>query len=155
MIFIYFSLEIYKKYGKEFAAAPDGPFNTTHCNIDLSIYDFINLMSVQYKKGHFILGAEFNETSNYEMYPDVGTETGVCKTIRPMVDFNPELPSLKDKDDARVILGSEVLSGESNGLTVILDVETFDHGYVPAKGLINVQSVPEKMFPCCWNVGIC
>ena len=33
-------------------------------------------------------------------------------------------------------MGSEVLSGESNGLNILLDVETFDHGYVPAKGII-------------------
>ena len=68
------------------------------------------------------------------MFPDIGTETGVCKTIKPIVDFNPNLPTPKEKDEYKIELGQKVLSGESNGLTVILDVETFDHGYVPAKG---------------------
>lgn len=53
-----------------------------------------------------------------------------------MVDFNPNLLTQKEKDDFKIELGSgsEVLSGDKNGLSVILDVETFDHGYVPAKG---------------------
>ena len=68
------------------------------------------------------------------MFPDVGTDSGVCKTIKPMVDFNPSLLTQKEKDEFNIELGSEVLSGDKNGLSVILDVETFDHGYVPAKG---------------------
>ena len=108
-------------------------YDETKCNIEVFSEDFINLMSVEFKKGHFILGAEFNETYNFEMYPDVSTEAGVCKTIKPMVDFNPALSTPKDRDDYKIDLGSEVLSGESNGLTVFFDVETYDHGYVPAK----------------------
>ena len=72
------------KYQKEFAD-PAEPFNETHCNIEFMIEDFVNLMSVTYTKGHFILGAEFNETSVHDLYPDIGTDTGVCKTIKPSV----------------------------------------------------------------------
>ena len=52
------------------------------------IEDFINAMSVLYNKGHFILGAEMEENFNYALYPDVGTEMGMCKTIKPMVSLN-------------------------------------------------------------------
>ena len=81
---ITFITELYKKYNKQFTD-PSLPFNNTSCNIDLQIEDFINLMTVRYTKGHFIIGAEFNETSYFEYYPDVGTSSGVCKTIKPMV----------------------------------------------------------------------
>ena len=73
-------LELYVKYGKD---KPD--FNGTHCLTDIMIEDFINAMSVLYNKGHFILGAEMEENFNYALYPDVGTEMGMCKTIKPMV----------------------------------------------------------------------
>ena len=82
------------------------------------------------------VGADFNGVTNYELFPDVGTETGVCKTIKPIVDFNSKLTDSAAKDAFKIELGSEVLSGESNGLNILLDVETFDHGYVPAKGII-------------------
>ena len=49
------------------------------------IEDFINAMSVLYHKGHFILGAEMEDNFNFALYPDVGTEMGMCKTIKPMV----------------------------------------------------------------------
>ena len=50
------------------------------------------------------------------------------------VDFHPLLTEQKDRDDYKIELGQQVLSGESNGLSVWLDVEQYDHGYVPAKG---------------------
>ena len=81
---VIFIIELYKKYKKQFKD-PSKPFNGTSCNIDLQMEDFINLMTVRYTKGHFIIGAEFNETSYFEYYPDVGTSSGVCKTIKPMV----------------------------------------------------------------------
>ena len=80
----YSFLELYVKYQKQFSD-PTQPFNDTHCNIEFMIEDFVNLMSVTYNKGHFILGAEFNESSVHDLYPDIGTETGVCKTIKPSV----------------------------------------------------------------------
>ena len=72
--------ELYVKYGKD---QPD--FNGTHCLTDIMIEDFINAMSVLYHKGHFILGAEMEDNFNFALYPDVGTEMGICKTIKPMV----------------------------------------------------------------------
>ena len=57
-------------------------FDKSKCSIEVMSEDFINLMSIEFRKGHFILGAEFNETYNFEMYPDVSTEAGVCKTIK-------------------------------------------------------------------------
>ena len=50
-----------------------------------------------------------------------------------MVDFNPNLRTQQERDAFKIELGGEVLSGESNGLTVYFDVESYDHGYVPAK----------------------
>ena len=120
-------------YRKEFTN-PDQPFDGTKCGIRLRIEDFINLMSVTYNKGHFILGAEFNRTSIFDLFPDIGTETGICKTIRPSVDFQPGLTDVYARDHYKISLGHTVLSGEKNGLTVTLDVEQYDTGYVPAKG---------------------
>ena len=79
-----FISEIYKKYKINFDDISQ-PFNGTYCNIDFKAEDIVNLMSASYTKGHFIIGAEFNDTSFFEYYPDVGTTTGVCKTIKPMV----------------------------------------------------------------------
>ena len=36
-------------------------------------------------QGHFILDASFNDINNFDLYPNIGTEVGVCKTINPMV----------------------------------------------------------------------
>ena len=93
------------------------------------------------------VGADFNGVTNYELFPDVGTETGVCKTIKPIVDFNSKLTDPAAKNAFKIELGSEVLSGESNGVNILLDVETFDHGYVPAKGIImNASCLKPKYF---------
>ena len=51
------------------------------------------------------------------------------------VDFNTNLKTPKERDDYKIELGDDVYSGESNGLTVYLDVEEYDHGYLPAKGI--------------------
>ena len=50
------------------------------------------------------------------------------------VDFRAELPTQKEKDDYKIVLGRNVYSGHHNGLTVWLDVETWDYGYTPATG---------------------
>ena len=50
------------------------------------------------------------------------------------VDFRAELPTQKEKDDYKIVLGDNVYSGHHNGLTVWLDVETWDYGYTPATG---------------------
>ena len=35
----------------------------------------------------FILAAKFNDTYSFDMYPNVGTDYGICKTIKPMVSL--------------------------------------------------------------------
>ena len=129
----FYFLEAYVAYGKGFDN-PEQPFDGTKCGIPFQIEDFINLMSITYNKGHFILGAEANGTSIFDLYPDIGTETGICKTIRPSVDFQPGLTDAEARDNYKIKLGDKVLSGEKNGLSVTLDVEQYDTGYVPAKG---------------------
>ena len=52
------------------------------------------------------------------------------------VDFNTNLRTPKERDDYKIELGADVLSGETNGLTVYLDVEEYDHGYLPAKDTV-------------------
>ena len=49
-------------------------------------------------QGQFVLAANFNSTYKYDLYPNRGTDSGVCLTVRPMVDFRQELFSPKDKD---------------------------------------------------------
>ena len=56
------------------------------------------------------------------------------------VDFNTNLKTPKERDDYKIELGDDVYSGESNGLTVYLDVEEYDHGYLPAKGIFFYSS---------------
>lgn len=51
-----------------------------------------------------------------------------------MVDFHEELPTQKEKDNYKITLGEGVYSGHSNGLTVYIDVETYDHAYIPSTG---------------------
>ena len=83
------------------SGGPQKPsFDGTACNAPIKIEDFVNAMSAQYLKvpegnycsflssqlqGHFILDASFNDNNNFELYPNIGTEVGVCKTINPMV----------------------------------------------------------------------
>ena len=64
---------------------PEKLFNGTRCNIKMKPVDFFSHMSVLYMKGHFILGADFNGSSVFDLYPNIGTESGECKTIKPMV----------------------------------------------------------------------
>lgn len=116
------------------ARQPRPAFNGTVCDIKIEVEDYINHMSVQYGKGRFILAAKFNSTYNYELYPDVGTDIGICKTVKPMVDFNPSLPTPREKQNYVIPKGSDVMSGEKNGLTLHLDLEEYDHGYTPSIG---------------------
>ena len=53
---------------------------------------------------------------------------------RCQVDFDPSHPDEMERGELKVSLGENVFSGEHNGLTVLLDVESFDHGYSPATG---------------------
>ena len=48
---------------------------------------FLSQFSMILIKGQFILAGLFNDSYNYELYPDIGTDMGLCKTIRPMVSF--------------------------------------------------------------------
>ena len=43
-------------------------------------------------------------------------------------------------------------SGESNGLTIYLDIEAHDHGYLPAKGqiLLVVNNIVSLYYPRFW-----
>ena len=56
-------------------------------------------------------------------------------TFIKKVDFHAELPSQKEKDEYKIVLGDGVYSGHHNGLTVYLDVETYDHAYNPTTGM--------------------
>ena len=50
------------------------------------------------------------------------------------VDFNDFLPSLKEKDEFLIPQGADVISGQTNGITLHLDSEAYDHGYTPSAG---------------------
>ena len=72
-------------YSRVVQGNPEKLFNGTRCNIKMKPVDFFSHMSVLYMKGHFILGADFNGSSVFDLYPNIGTESGECKTIKPMV----------------------------------------------------------------------
>ena len=61
------------------------------------------------------------------------------------MDFRPELATQKEKDDYKIELGQNVYSGHHNGLTVWLDVETWDYGYVPATGHHHLYPLPTDL----------
>ena len=70
------------------------------------------------------------ECSDFNPY--FGTDTGICAIIKPQLNFNRSLDNLpfwnKIFDNTKgVRRGSEV--GKANGLTVLLDAETFDYTY--------------------------
>ena len=49
--------------------------------------DFINIMSVDYRKGSFIMKASFQNRANYHIRTSVGTDMGICATIHPEVRY--------------------------------------------------------------------
>ena len=54
------------------------------------------------------------------------------------VDFEDDLPTQKERDNYKIELGKNVYSGHHNGLTVYLDVETYDHAFSPSTGEIMI-----------------
>ena len=53
-------------------------------------------------QGHFILDASFNDINNFDLYPNIGTEVGVCKTINPMVRAQYIRPNISDTSLGRL-----------------------------------------------------
>ena len=74
-------------------------FESPVCKTELPAELGLNNMAITYQKvvfvfithfiiilqGHFILAGTFNEQDNYDLLPSVGTDLGVCTTIRPLV----------------------------------------------------------------------
>ena len=77
--------------------------------------------------------AEFNGAKKFDLFPAIGTDLGICTTIRPLVDFHPTLTP-PEKDLFLIPKGENVTSGDSNGLTLHLDTESYDHGFVASEG---------------------
>ena len=57
------------------------------------------------------------------------------------VDFNPSLPTPKEKDEFLIPKGVDVVSGQTNGITLHLDAEAYDHGYTPSAGKEKVKII--------------
>ena len=55
--------------------------------VPVDIMDFINIMSVDYRKGSFIMKASFQNRANYHIRTSVGTDMGICATIHPEVRY--------------------------------------------------------------------
>merc|ERR1711936_1313538 len=104
-------------------------FENGKCVFDapVTIEDFINKFSVTYGKGFFILKGSFQERANYHLRTSVGTDMGICASINPVIDFNP-----LGGRNTEIYRGANSTSGDSNGLTLVIDTEAYDHGYAAA-----------------------
>jgi hypothetical protein len=94
--------------------------------------------------------AEYNGHYNYHVRPEVGTDMGRCATINPVVSFASNyLPNIFNSPqidfnpfsskNMRMIKGQitpteNIASGDTNGLTLTVDTESYDHGYSGSKG---------------------
>ena len=62
-----------------------------------------------------------------ECYEDIS----VFNTLQ--VDFDPSL-DIRSKMTKLLHKGEKVFSGQANGLSLHIDTESYDHGYVPSFG---------------------
>ena len=65
--------------------------------------------------------------------PYFGTDYGICSIIKPQIVFDPELEEMHFKNKSfgkhkkNIKKGAEV--GRKNGLSILLDTETFDYSF--------------------------
>ena len=78
--------------------------------------------------------SRFGDSSNSSDFnPYFGTDYGICSLIKPQLAFNPALdgvpywPKIFGKHNWDVKRGAEV--GKANGLSMLLDAETFDYTF--------------------------
>ena len=77
-------------------------------------------------------GGQDKKGSSSDFNPYFGTDVGICSIIKPQLSFNESLDHLPfwsklfEAND-NILAGSEV--GKANGLTVLLDAETYDYTY--------------------------
>ena len=68
-----------------------------------------------------------------DFMPYFGTDYGICSIIKPQTVFDPELEDMHFKlktfgeHKKNIKKGAEV--GRKNGLTILLDTETFDYSF--------------------------
>ena len=72
--------------------------------------------------------------SSKDFIPHFGTDYGICSIIKPQTVFDPKLEKVHYKDKTfgehiNIKTGAEV--GRKNGLTILLDTETFDYSFHP------------------------
>ena len=88
--------------------------------------------------GHMILKASFGNLtkpgSSKDFIPYFGTDYGICSIIKPQNVFDPKLEKIHYKvktfeEHIHIKRGAEV--GRKNGLTILLDTETFDYSFHP------------------------
>ena len=77
-------------------------------------------------------GGDAKDGASSDFNPYFGTDVGMCSIIKPQLNFNTSLDhmpfwsKLFEENDS-ILPGSEV--GKANGLTVLLDAETYDYTY--------------------------
>lgn len=72
--------------------------------------------------------------SSKDFIPHFGTDYGICSIIKPQTVFDPKLDKVHYKnktfgEHVNIKRGAEV--GRKNGLTILLDTETFDYSFHP------------------------
>ena len=81
-------------------------------------------------KGRYRGQDKDGESTDFNPY--FGTDVGICSIIKPQLSFNKSLDHLPFwrklfQANDNILAGSEV--GKANGLTVLLDAETYDYTY--------------------------
>ena len=98
---------------------------------NVTLFKLLPYLSRQYKANDMILDIDWLG-SEFGVYhePSFGTDFGICDWMTPNVDsFN-----LSDTNSPKK--GSE--TGTRNGLTLLLDAETFDYGYTAKSSGFNI-----------------
>ena len=77
-------------------------------------------------------GGHAKDGASTDFNPYFGTDVGICSIIKPQLSFNNSLDHLPYwsklfAEKENILPGSEV--GKANGLTVLLDAETYDYTY--------------------------
>ena len=90
-------------------------------------------------KNDFAFQASYGNRSIYgyssvasDFNPYSGTDYGICSVIIPQLAFNStldEIPYLYKYYDYRRSIKKEADVGKANGLSMLLDAETFDYSY--------------------------
>jgi hypothetical protein len=110
----------------------------------------VSLNIISTSQGYSIMDASYYDWHEYAMNPSIGTDRGVCTRIVPevlfhplslwhqfQVDFHPEVRENEMPGFAkRFNVKRGATSGKEQGLSLLVDTESYDHGYKGSPGAL-------------------